>query len=119
MERFQILTSFPKHSTACCYFTLKISSSRFIIGRTWASRSHTTFTGKGITVYTWKGGGAGSVEIFLDGASQEIFSEDNGGDDAYNQALFTKTGLSNSSHTIKLVATNVSWTMVDYLVVTH
>ncbi|HST41327.1 MAG TPA: hypothetical protein VLK58_17550, partial [Conexibacter sp.] len=74
-----------------------------------------TFTGSAVRVRSWKEAGAGSVEVFLDGVSQGVFSEDNGGAEAYGQLLFSHRFASSGTHTIRLVATTSAWTMVDAL----
>ncbi len=63
---------------------------------------------------TWKGPNGGNVQIYLDGTSQGIFSEHNASD-IYNQQLFSASNLATSSHTIKVVAQDTNWSMVDYL----
>jgi hypothetical protein len=73
-----------------------------------------TFTGTSVQLSTWKGPNGGNVQIYLDGTSQGIFSEHNASD-IYNQQLFSASNLATSSHTIKVVAQDTNWSMVDYL----
>ncbi len=87
-------------------------------GQTTGAYGQYSFTGTAVTVYVWKAAGAGTVEVFIDNVSQGTFSEDNGGGDTYDQVLFSKTGLSSGTHTVKLVATNDRWSMVDYITYT-
>ena len=73
-----------------------------------------TFTGSRVELYVWKESGAGTLEVFVDGVSQGTRSQDNGGAESYNQFLISATWPTSGSHTIKIVATNTNWTMVDY-----
>jgi len=78
-----------------------------------------TFTGRKVDIYTWKQSGAGTVEVFVDGISQGTRSLDNGGPATYNQLIFSATWASVGSHTVKLLATNAQWVMVDYATVSN
>lgn len=77
------------------------------------------FTGTGVEYYAWRGGDGGEVEVFLDGESQGTFSLVNpdGNDDTYDQMIFAASDLENGVHTIKIVAANDDWCMVDYLLI--
>jgi len=73
-----------------------------------------TFTGTGVEVYTWKGSDGGNVEVFIDGISEGIFSL-YADPDQYNQLLYSNADLSGGSHTIRIVAVDGAWCMVDYI----
>lgn len=73
-----------------------------------------TFTGTGVEVYTWKGSDGGSVEVFIDGISQGVYSL-YAVADQYDQLLFSTTDLQDGTHTVRIVAVEGEWCMVDYI----
>jgi acetyl esterase/lipase len=75
-----------------------------------------TFNGNSVSVYTWKGPDGGKLQVYVDGVSEGTFSEVNS-TNIYNQVLYSVSGLSQSSHTLKVVTTNTNWGMIDYIVV--
>ncbi|RKP51570.1 hypothetical protein D7Z26_17455 [Cohnella endophytica] len=76
-----------------------------------------TFTGTKVEGYGWKGPDGGQIEVFVDGVSKGTFSQKNG-TDIFGQTLFSISGLSAGSHTVKIQqknATGTGWTMIDYI----
>lgn len=73
-----------------------------------------TFTGSYLEVYCETFSGGGDVEIFIDGVSQGLFSENV---QPYGGAnLFaTLTGLTNTEHVVKFVSTSGNWTGIDFI----
>ena len=73
-----------------------------------------TFTGTEVEVYCETWDGAGSNDIFIDNVLKGSFSQriqPYGGANKFA----TISGLSNGSHTIKIVATTTDWTGIDYI----
>jgi len=74
------------------------------------------FTGNGIEYITEKNADQGKVDVFIDGELQ-------GTVDCLNdtriaqQAVFSKHGLSNGEHTIKLVKKDAQWLVLDAFIV--
>ena len=75
-----------------------------------------TFTGDTVQVWVWKGPDGGRLEVFVDNVSRGVFSQ-SGSRDQYNQLLTSITGLSNTRHTLRLVARSSDWNMFDYIMV--
>lgn len=80
-----------------------------------------TFTGNQIFFYVGKFNDRGKCEIFLDGVSQGVV-DTYSASVLYQQVVYSNTGLSNASHTIKLVVTGTKnasssnyFCLVDYL----
>lgn|GEM_PF-6485110 len=79
-----------------------------------------TFTGTGVDVYTWKGPDGGSVQVCVDTTCSGTLSLNNASD-IYNQKIYSVSGLSNGSHTVKITANSSDgnlWEMVDDIVYT-
>ena len=76
-----------------------------------------TFDGSSVKYYAWKGSDGGTVKVSIDNVSRGTFSLQNG-TDAYQQLIFSTSGLSAGNHTIKIESVNNSgseWAMVDYI----
>ncbi|WP_244163276.1 glycoside hydrolase family 27 protein [Paenibacillus pectinilyticus] len=77
-----------------------------------------TFTGTGIDLITEKSTGQGNMDIYVDNVLQQTVS-------AYNasllsqQTLFSISGLSNTSHTLKVVKKTGTYLILDSLRVIH
>ncbi len=74
-----------------------------------------TFTGTGVDFIAPKGSGYAVVTVYIDGVSKGNFSEDNGGTYAPQQVIYSITGLSSGSHTIKVVKVSGSYSQLDAL----
>ncbi len=74
-----------------------------------------TFTGTGVDYIAPKGSGYAVVQVLIDGVSKGNFSTDNGGAYAPQQVIYSITGLSSGSHTIKVVKVSGSYFQIDAL----
>ena len=74
-----------------------------------------TFTGTGVDFIAPKGSGYAVVTVYIDGVNKGNFSEDNGGAYAPQQVIYSITGLSSGSHTIKVVKVSGNYQQIDAL----
>ncbi len=74
-----------------------------------------TFTGTGVDFIAPKGSGYAVVTVYIDGVNKGNFSEDNGGAYAPQQVIYSITGLSSGSHTIKVVKVSGNYHQIDTL----
>lgn len=73
-----------------------------------------TFTGSYLEVYCETFNGGGDVNIFIDGVSKGLFSQNVqpfGGANLFA----TLTGLTNTEHVVKFVSTSGNWTGIDFI----
>jgi alpha-L-fucosidase 2 len=74
-----------------------------------------TFTGTGIDYIAEKNGDEGNVDVYIDGVFQANVNLNVSGARQSQQVVYEKTGLSNGTHTIKIVNKTTSVAIVDAL----
>jgi alpha-L-fucosidase 2 len=74
-----------------------------------------SFTGTGVDYIAEKNGDEGNVDVYLDGTFQTNVNLNVSGARQSQQVVFSKTGLANGTHTIKIVNKTTSVGIVDAL----
>ncbi|MER7279363.1 carbohydrate-binding protein [Dactylosporangium sp. NPDC000244] len=77
-----------------------------------------TFTGTGVQLLSERFGDMGTVDVYVDNVLQATVNLNAPGARQVQQAVYTKSGLANGAHTIRIVNTSTSVGMVDALRVT-
>jgi len=72
-----------------------------------------TFTGSYFEAYCEMFNGGGDVEIFIDGVSKGLFSQN--GPHGGATKFATISGLTNTQHVVKFVSTSGNWTGIDFI----
>jgi alpha-L-fucosidase len=72
-----------------------------------------TFTGTGVDYITEKYNDEGDVDVYIDGVFQQTVSCYNASTRLVQQVVYSKTGLTNGSHTIKVVKKTGQYALLD------
>ncbi|SDI22033.1 Right handed beta helix region [Actinokineospora alba] len=72
-----------------------------------------TFTGTGIDVLSERYSDLGDIDVFVDGVFDRTVSAYRGTDRLAQQVIYSKTGLTQGSHTVRLVKKSGSYLVID------